>query len=72
MGNYHWYLKQSLTFSYAERVLAVAWHSDRPLLYVATADDHLYRFEIDATIHRSRGTHDKDQCLVGVIDNRKP
>uniref|UniRef100_A0A1B0CDB8 Elongator complex protein 1 n=1 Tax=Lutzomyia longipalpis TaxID=7200 RepID=A0A1B0CDB8_LUTLO len=71
MGNYHWYLKQCLTFS--SPVWMFDWDSsvyECKSLYVLrdTGSTHIYRWSYD--VNCSAGQTDQDESLVGVIEGK--
>uniref|UniRef100_A0A8C1Q8T7 Elongator complex protein 1 n=1 Tax=Cyprinus carpio TaxID=7962 RepID=A0A8C1Q8T7_CYPCA len=74
VGNYHWYLKQSLHFgSEPLRALAcVCWDPEKPLrLHLLTRGWVSYTYDWGWSTDRSHGTDYHDNANVAVIDGDK-
>ncbi|TRY90045.1 hypothetical protein DNTS_031568 [Danionella cerebrum] len=74
VGNYHWYLKQSLHFG-SEPLKApacVCWDPEKALrLHILTGGWASYTYDWGWSIHRSSGSDSNDNALVAVIDGDK-
>ncbi|TKS72786.1 Elongator complex protein 1 [Collichthys lucidus] len=74
VGNYHWYLKQSLDFGRdSEKVpVCVCWDPERPLrLHVVTRSWTSITYDWACTTERSPGLDATDNANVAVIDGDK-
>lgn len=71
VGNYHWYLKQSLDFGRDSQKapVCVCWDPERPLrLHVVTHGWTSITYDWGWTTERSPGTDATDNANVAVID----
>nr|XP_040028931.1 elongator complex protein 1 isoform X1 [Gasterosteus aculeatus aculeatus]XP_040028932.1 elongator complex protein 1 isoform X1 [Gasterosteus aculeatus aculeatus] len=74
VGNYHWYLKQSLDFGRdpQKAPVCVCWDPERPLgLHVVTRGWTTVTYDWGWTTERSPGTDASDNANVAVIDGDK-
>uniref|UniRef100_A0A3B5MHZ7 Elongator complex protein 1 n=1 Tax=Xiphophorus couchianus TaxID=32473 RepID=A0A3B5MHZ7_9TELE len=74
VGNYHWYLKQSLDFDGDPQKAPVCfcWDPERPLrLHVVTHSWTSIAYDWGWTTERSRGLDVTDDASVAVIDGEK-
>ncbi|XP_005808681.2 elongator complex protein 1 [Xiphophorus maculatus] len=74
VGNYHWYLKQSLDFDGDPQKAPVCfcWDPERPLrLHVVTHSWTSVAYDWGWTTERSRGLDVTDDASVAVIDGEK-
>uniref|UniRef100_A0A182Q7Y2 Elongator complex protein 1 n=1 Tax=Anopheles farauti TaxID=69004 RepID=A0A182Q7Y2_9DIPT len=75
IGNYHWYLKQRLTFPEGTSVAGLQWdprHTAGKTLHVLTTDETRYeRVRFEFRVDRSMGHTEADQAMVAVIDGKK-
>ncbi|XP_038660039.1 elongator complex protein 1 [Scyliorhinus canicula] len=74
VGNYHWYLKQSLHFGgdRAERIVSLMWDPESPYRLHVLCSGWLYlSFNWHWTIDRSTGEESGDFANVAVIDGDK-
>lgn len=74
VGNYHWYLKQSLDFGRdpQKAPACVCWDPERPLqLHVVTCDWTSIAYDWGWTTERSLGLDASDNANVAVIDGDK-
>ncbi|KAM8909960.1 elongator complex protein 1 isoform 2-T2 [Spinachia spinachia] len=74
VGNYHWYLKQSLDFGRdpQKAPVCVCWDPERPLgLHVVTRSWTSVTYDWGWTTERSPGTDASDNANVAVIDGDK-
>uniref|UniRef100_A0A672ZM53 Elongator complex protein 1 n=1 Tax=Sphaeramia orbicularis TaxID=375764 RepID=A0A672ZM53_9TELE len=74
VGNYHWYLKQSLDFGRdpQKAPACVCWDPERPLqLHVVTCDWTTIAYDWGWTTERSPGLDATDNANVAVIDGDK-
>ncbi|KAF7658016.1 hypothetical protein LDENG_00019130 [Lucifuga dentata] len=74
VGNYHWYLKQSLDFGRdaREAPACVCWDPTRPLrLHMVTCSWTVITYDWGWTTDRSPGLDDSDNANVAVIDGEK-
>lgn len=75
-GNYHWYLKQVLTFNPGQKVSKIIWDNDfdvnhnKTLHVYLTSGEH-YSYSWMWTIDHSVGTSIDDNAVVAVIDGNK-
>lgn len=72
IGNYHWYLKQELTYPTHSTIAGLQWdprHSAGKTLHVYSSCLSVYeRVRFDFRIDRSVGLSEADQAMVAVID----
>lgn len=71
VGNYHWYLKQSLDFGRDPQTapVCVCWDPERPLrLHVVTQSWTSISYDWGLTTERSPGLDTSDGAAVAVID----
>lgn len=71
IGNYHWYLKQTLRFD--TKVSCVSWSSrsnEKKTLYVCLEHGQVFSYQWNYMINHSLGQTDADQGVVAVIDGR--
>ena len=71
VGNYHWYLKQSLDFGRdpQKAPVCVSWDPERPLrLHVVTRSWTSISYDWGWTTERSPGLDATDNANVAVID----
>ena len=72
-GNYHWYLKQTITFDKDTPVIYVTWSmapkSGKKLIILTHVNLITYTFIW--TVNHSRGEDSTDKAVVGVIDGEK-
>lgn len=71
VGNYHWYLKQSLDFGADPQraLVSVCWNPERPLrLHVVTRSWTCITYDWSWTTDRSAGPDAADNASVAVID----
>lgn len=71
VGNYHWYLKQSLHFGSepSKAPVCVCWDPVKPLhLHLLTHDWNSYTYDWGWCIERSQGCDSHDNANVAVID----
>ncbi|XP_047441498.1 elongator complex protein 1 [Mugil cephalus] len=74
VGNYHWYLKQSLDFGRdpQKAPVCVCWDPERPLrLHVVTRSWTSVTYDWGWTTERSPGVDATDNANVAVIDGEK-
>nr|XP_019938997.1 PREDICTED: elongator complex protein 1 [Paralichthys olivaceus] len=74
VGNYHWYLKQSLNFSRdpQKAPVSVCWDPERPLkLHLVRRDWTTITYDWGWTTERSPGLDATDNANVAVIDGDK-
>uniref|UniRef100_A0A3P9L654 Elongator complex protein 1 n=1 Tax=Oryzias latipes TaxID=8090 RepID=A0A3P9L654_ORYLA len=74
VGNYHWYLKQSLDFGRdpQKAPASVCWDPERPLrLHVVTRSWTCITYDWSWTTDRSAGSDATDNANVAVIDGDK-
>ncbi|XP_005382814.1 PREDICTED: elongator complex protein 1 [Chinchilla lanigera] len=74
VGNYHWYLKQSLSFSTTvkSRIVSLTWDPVIPYrLHVLCQGWHYLCYDWHWTTDRSSGDHSSDLANVAVIDGNK-
>ncbi|XP_061580732.1 elongator complex protein 1 [Cololabis saira] len=74
VGNYHWYLKQSLEFGGDPQQVpvCVCWDAERPLrLHVVTSSWSSRTYDWGWTTERSPGLDASDNANVAVIDGEK-
>uniref|UniRef100_A0A3Q2ZMF9 Elongator complex protein 1 n=1 Tax=Kryptolebias marmoratus TaxID=37003 RepID=A0A3Q2ZMF9_KRYMA len=73
VGNYHWYLKQSLDFGRdpQKAPVHVCWDPERPLrLHVVTYNWTCFAYDWGWTTERSPGVDGSDHAGVAVIDGK--
>ncbi|BFZ01620.1 hypothetical protein BsWGS_04659 [Bradybaena similaris] len=67
VNNYHWYLKQSLIFTCG--VSTMSWDTEHAFkMHIVTQDSAYLSYTWAWTTDHTSGSHEQDQCLVGVID----
>lgn len=74
VGNYHWYLKQSLPFSTSgkSRIVSLMWDPVTPYkLHVLCQGWHYLCYDWHWTTDRSSGDNASDLANVAVIDGCK-
>uniref|UniRef100_A0A7N8X2E4 Elongator complex protein 1 n=1 Tax=Mastacembelus armatus TaxID=205130 RepID=A0A7N8X2E4_9TELE len=74
VGNYHWYLKQSLNFGRdpQKAPVCVCWDAESPLrLHMVTRTWTSITYDWGWTTERSPGLDDTDDASVAVIDGSK-
>lgn len=74
IGNYHWYLKQSLPFSTTgkSKIVSLMWDPVTPYrLHVLCQGWHYLCYDWHWTTHRSLGDSSSDLANVAVIDGNK-
>lgn len=74
MGNYHWYLKQSLIFSACgkSKIVSLMWDPVTPYrLHVLCQGWHYLCYDWCWTTDRSSGDNSSDMANVAVIDGSK-
>lgn len=74
VGNYHWYLKQSLHFGHEplKAPAFVCWDPEKPLrLHLLTRGWASYTYEWGWSTQRSQGNDSYDNANVAVIDGDK-
>ncbi|XP_073082608.1 elongator complex protein 1 [Manis javanica] len=74
VGNYHWYLKQSLPFSACgkSRIVSLMWDPVTPYrLHVLCQGWHYLCYDWHWTTHRSSGDSSSDMANVAVIDGSR-
>ncbi|KAG7163721.1 putative elongator complex protein 1 [Homarus americanus] len=69
VGNYHWYLKQELSFK--EEVRYLSWDNENPLLLHLLTLNHLHHYTWVVTTNKSCGFGPLDLAHVAVIDGQK-
>uniref|UniRef100_A0A182N6H1 Elongator complex protein 1 n=1 Tax=Anopheles dirus TaxID=7168 RepID=A0A182N6H1_9DIPT len=73
IGNYHWYLKQRLTFGTS--VAGLQWdprHTAGKTLHVLTTDETRYeRIRFEFRVDRSVGHTEDDHAMVAVVDGKR-
>lgn len=75
-SNYHWYLKQSLTFTTEQRVCKLLWDNDFDVannkkLHVILENGEFYSYTWIWNIDHSENNSDEDNAIVAVIDGKK-
>uniref|UniRef100_A0A8I3X2I7 IkappaB kinase complex-associated protein n=1 Tax=Callithrix jacchus TaxID=9483 RepID=A0A8I3X2I7_CALJA len=74
VGNYHWYLKQSLSFSTCgkSKIVSLIWDPVTPYrLHVLCQGWHYFCYDWHWTTDRSSGDNSSDLSSVAVIDGSK-
>uniref|UniRef100_A0AAY4D1C0 Elongator complex protein 1 n=1 Tax=Denticeps clupeoides TaxID=299321 RepID=A0AAY4D1C0_9TELE len=74
VGNYHWYLKQSMSFGRGPQAApaCVSWDPERPLrLHLLTSGWTSHTYDWCLTTDRSQGDDPHDNANVAVIDGDK-
>uniref|UniRef100_A0A182K8J5 Elongator complex protein 1 n=1 Tax=Anopheles christyi TaxID=43041 RepID=A0A182K8J5_9DIPT len=75
IGNYHWYLKQCLTYPSGTSLTGIQWdqrHSAGKTLHMFSSDPNVYeRIRFDFRIDRSVGLSEEDHAMVAVIDGKR-
>ncbi|KAK4306410.1 hypothetical protein Pmani_021766 [Petrolisthes manimaculis] len=67
-SNYHWYLKQELTF---KELSFLCWDTETSHLLHVLTTTHLYRYNWVSTEHVSLGSGHNNLSCVAVVDGRK-
>lgn len=69
--NYHWYLKQTITYPKGNPILFVTWSAQisKDLLILSTKNSTIYTF--NWIVSHSRGKQVSDRATVSVIDGDK-
>lgn len=75
-GNYHWYLKQTLSLNSNQEISKVIWDNDFDIanikkLHLVMKDGKEYTYFWIWNINHSRGTCHDDDAIVTVIDGNK-
>uniref|UniRef100_A0A336MED4 Elongator complex protein 1 n=1 Tax=Culicoides sonorensis TaxID=179676 RepID=A0A336MED4_CULSO len=71
IGNYHWYLKQTLKFN--STIENISWSprsSEKKTLYVLLENGHILTYQWNYIINHSLGKNENDQGVVGVVDGK--
>ncbi|KAF9422466.1 hypothetical protein HW555_001864 [Spodoptera exigua] len=76
IGNYHWYLKQSLTFSSDQNISRIMWDNDFDIannkkLHVFLHNGQHFSYTWIWNVDHSRGFGPDDDAIVAVIDGSK-
>ncbi|XP_012717183.2 elongator complex protein 1 [Fundulus heteroclitus] len=72
VGNYHWYLKQSLDFDGDKAPVCFCWDPERPLrLHMVAQNWTTVTYDWGWTTERSPGLDNTDDASVAVIDGEK-
>lgn len=74
MGNYHWYLKQSLHFNATpqDRIVSVVWDPEQAYrMHIMNADGKYMQYTWSWAIHCSSGASPEDQTITAVINGGK-
>ncbi|XP_040154975.1 putative elongator complex protein 1 [Anopheles arabiensis] len=75
IGNYHWYLKQSLTYPPGTALTGLQWdqrHTAGKTLHLFSSDPGVYEcIRFDFRVDRSVGLSEEDQAMVAVIDGKR-
>lgn len=76
ISNYHWYLKQSISFNAQQKIVKTFWDKDFDVtknkkLHVILEDGGYYTYSWIWNIDHSTGKTDFDDAIVGVIDGPK-
>ncbi|XP_075979445.1 elongator complex protein 1 [Anticarsia gemmatalis] len=76
IGNYHWYLKQTLEFSNEQRISKIMWDNDFDIinnkkLHVFLHNGQHLSYTWIWNVDHSRGIGDNDDAVVAVIDGKK-
>ncbi|XP_045501016.1 putative elongator complex protein 1 [Colias croceus] len=75
-SNYHWYLKQTLTYNPHQTISKVLWDNDFDVsnnkkLHVLFKSGKYYTYTWVWDVNHSNGRCEKDDAVVGVIDGKK-
>ncbi len=70
MSNYHYYLKQEITFNDALRPPLTQWHPEKPLHVLCSDGSSMRRLSYEFAICRGPVTPPNDLGLVAVIDGK--
>ncbi|XP_041464243.1 putative elongator complex protein 1 [Lytechinus variegatus] len=71
VGNYHWYLKQSLHFSASQRVTALTFDPEHAnQLHLLNSAGQYLRYSWTWQTTNSRGLDEDDQAVTAVIDGK--
>lgn len=68
MGNYHYYLKQTIWFLNSARPASASWNPELPLLVACSRDSELHINQYVQSISQGSTIAPHDSGLVGVID----
>ncbi|XP_038077716.1 elongator complex protein 1-like isoform X2 [Patiria miniata] len=72
VGNYHWYLKQSLDFPASDRLTAMQWDPEHGYrLHIITQSARYLQYTWSWATNHSKGTDCSDDAYVAVIDGDK-
>uniref|UniRef100_A0A182VQJ3 Elongator complex protein 1 n=1 Tax=Anopheles minimus TaxID=112268 RepID=A0A182VQJ3_9DIPT len=75
IGNYHWYLKQTMPYACGAKMFGLLWdprHSAGKTLHLLSTDPFVYeRVRFDFRVDRSVGLSEDDQAMVAVIDGKR-
>ncbi|CAK1542238.1 unnamed protein product [Leptosia nina] len=74
--NYHWYLKQTLTFTGHTKISKIMWDNDFDIsnnkkLHILFKNGQYYTYTWVWDVDHSTGKCDKDDAIVSVIDGKK-
>ena len=69
--NYHWYLKQTITYPLDNKILYITWspNTDKDLIILSSKSSTIYTFRWEITY--SNGKEESDKAAVAVIDGSK-
>ncbi|RKF59894.1 Elongator complex protein 1 [Golovinomyces cichoracearum] len=70
MGNYHWYLKQQISYGSEMPVIPLLWHPEIPLRCMFASKDSLTTVEYICTTAQTAASPLKDFGVVAVIDGK--
>ncbi|KAL4704458.1 hypothetical protein ACJJTC_019557 [Scirpophaga incertulas] len=75
-SNYHWYLKQSLSFDSSKKINKMLWHNDFDMsnnkkLHVFLQNGDHYSYSWIWNVDHSKGMGNDDDAVVAVIDGHK-
>ncbi|XP_038221974.1 putative elongator complex protein 1 [Zerene cesonia] len=75
-SNYHWYLKQTLTFNPQQTISKIFWDNDFDMsnnkkLHILFKSGKYYTYTWVWDVDHSTGKCEKDDAVVGVIDGKK-
>lgn len=71
VNNYHWYLKQNLSFNVtaSDKVVAILWDPECACrLHILYSGGHYIQYTWSWTTNHSRGLTTEDTATVAVID----
>uniref|UniRef100_A0A182RQR3 Elongator complex protein 1 n=1 Tax=Anopheles funestus TaxID=62324 RepID=A0A182RQR3_ANOFN len=75
IGNYHWYLKQVMSYGKGTTISSIQWdprHSAGKTLHLFSSGQFRYEcIRFDFRVDRSVDQSEDDQALVGVIDGKR-